>query len=45
VIDGFTAEAKKYSVNFPTVSMEEVSNIISNLHRMQAIISLRVNNI
>ena len=45
VINGFTAEAKKYSVNFPTVSMEEVDNIVSNLNRMQTIISLRVNNI
>jgi len=45
VIEGFTAEAKKYSVNFPTVSMEEVSNIVSNLNKMQTIISLRVNNI
>jgi hypothetical protein len=45
VVDGFTAEAKKYSVNFPTVSMEEVSNIVSNLNRMQRIISFRVNSI
>ncbi len=45
VVDGFTAEAKKYSVNFPTVSMEEVSNIVSNLNKMQTIISLRVNSI
>ena len=45
VVDGFTAEAKKYSVNFPTVSMEEVSNIVSNLNRMQYIISARVNKI
>jgi hypothetical protein len=45
VKEGFTAETKKYSVNFPTVSMEEVSNIVSNLNRMQTIISLRVNNI
>ena len=37
VVEGFTAEAKKYSVNFPTVSMEEVSNIVSNLNRMQFI--------
>jgi len=45
VVEGFTAEAKKYSVNFPTVSMEEVSNIVSNLNRMQTIISFRVNSI
>jgi hypothetical protein len=45
VVEGFTAEAKKYSVNFPTVSMEEVSNIVSNLSRMQYIISARVNKI
>ena len=45
VVEGFTAEAKKYSVNFPTVSMEEVSNIVSNLNRMQFIISTRVNKI
>ena len=45
VVDGFTAEAKKYSVNFPTVSMEEVSNIVNNLNRMQYIISARVNKI
>ena len=45
VVDGFTAEAKKYSVNFPTVSMEEVSNIVDNLNRMQYIISARVNKI
>jgi len=45
VVDGFTAEAKKYSVNFPTVSMEEVSNIVDNLNRMQYIISTRVNKI
>ncbi len=45
VVDGFTAEAKKYSVNFPTVSMEEVSNIVSNLNKMQRIISFRVNSI
>jgi hypothetical protein len=45
VVDGFTAEAKKYSVNFPTVSMEEVSNIVNNLNRMQYIISTRVNSI
>jgi hypothetical protein len=45
VVDGFTAEAKKYSVNFPTVSMEEVSNIVNNLNRMQYIISTRVNKI
>jgi hypothetical protein len=45
VLDGFTAEAKKYSVNFPTVSMEEVSNIVDNLNRMQYIISARVNKI
>ena len=45
VVDGFTAEAKKYSVNFPTVSMEEVSNIVANLNRMQYIISTRVNKI
>ena len=45
VVEGFTAEAKKYSVNFPTVSMEEVSNIVNNLNRMQYIISARVNKI
>ena len=45
VVEGFTAESKKYSVNFPTVSMEEVSNIVSNLSRMQYIISARVNKI
>ena len=45
VVDGFTAEAKKYSVNFPTVSMEEVSNIVDNLNRMQYIISVRVKSI
>jgi hypothetical protein len=45
VVEGFTAEAKKYSINFPTVSMEEVSNIVSNLSRMQYIISARVNKI
>ena len=45
VVEGFTAEAKKYSVNFPTVSMEEVDNIVSNLSRMQYIISARVNKI
>jgi len=45
VVEGFTAEAKKYSVNFPTVSMDEVSNIVSNLSRMQYIISARVNKI
>jgi uncharacterized protein YlbG (UPF0298 family) len=45
VVEGFTAEAKKYSVNFPTVSMEEVDNIVSNLSRMQYIISVRVNKI
>ena len=45
VVEGFTAEAKKYSVNFPTVSMEEVNNIVSNLSRMQYIISARVKNI
>jgi hypothetical protein len=45
VVEGFTAEAKKYSVNFPTVSMEEVDNIVSNLSRMQYIISKRVNEI
>jgi len=42
---GFTAEAKKYSVNFPTVSMEEVTNIVSNLTRMNYVISKRVNEI
>jgi hypothetical protein len=45
VVEGFTAEAKKYSVNFPTVSIEEVDSIVSNLNRMQYIISARVNNI
>jgi hypothetical protein len=45
VVEGFTAEAKKYSVNFPTISMEEVSNIVDNLNRMQHIISKRVNSI
>lgn len=45
VVEGFTAEAKKYSVNFPTVSIEEVDSIVSNLNRMQFIISARVNKI
>jgi len=45
VVDGFTAEAKKYSINFPTVSMAEVDNIVSNLNKMQFIISARVNKI
>ena len=45
VKEGFTAEAKKYSVNFPTISMEEVSNIVGTLNRMTSIISKRVNKI
>jgi hypothetical protein len=45
VVDGFTAEAKKYSVNFPTVSIEEVDSIVSNLNRMQYIIANRVSKI
>jgi len=45
VKEGFTAEAKKYSINFPTISMEEVSNIVGTLNRMTSIISKRVNNI
>lgn len=45
VKDGFTAEAKKYSVNFPTVSLEEVSNIVATLSKMSDVISSRVNKI
>jgi hypothetical protein len=45
VKEGFTAEAKKYSINFPAISLSEVSNAITNLSKMKDIIINRVNKI
>ena len=42
VKEGFTAEKQKYSVNFPTINLEEVSKIVKNLEKMKEIISKRV---
>lgn len=45
VIDGFTAEAKKYSVNFPSINHGEVRNIVASLNQMKSEISGRVKKV
>ena len=42
---GFAAEAKKHAVNFPTISMNDVRDIINTLNEMKAVISDRVKSI
>jgi hypothetical protein len=45
VKDGFTAEAKKYSINFPTINLKEVNNIVLRLGEMKAEILGRVKKV
>ena len=45
VKEGFAAEAKKHAVNFPTISMNDVRDIINSLNEMKAIIGDRVKSI
>ena len=45
VKEGFAAEAKKHAVNFPTISMTEVRDIINSLNEMKAVIGDRVKSI
>jgi len=42
---GFAAEAKKHAVNFPTISMNDVRDIINSLNEMKAVIGDRVKSI
>lgn len=42
VKEGFAAEAKKHSVNFPNISMSEVISIVHTLKEMKDVISSRV---
>lgn len=42
VKDGFTAEAKKYSVNFPTINLKDVEFAVRNLSDMKLEIKDRV---
>ena len=42
---GFAAEAKKHAVNFPTISMNDVRDIINTLNEMKAVIGDRVKSI
>jgi hypothetical protein len=42
---GFAAEAKKHAVNFPTISMNDVRDIVNSLNKMRAVISDRVKSI
>lgn len=45
VKDGFTAEKKKYSINFSSISMTEVKDIVKSLNKMKKEISDRVKGI
>lgn len=45
VKSGFAAEAKKHAVNFPTISMNDVRDIINSLNEMKAVIGDRVKSI
>ena len=42
---GFAAEAKKHAVNFPTISMNDVRDIINTLNEMRDVIGDRVKSI
>jgi len=42
---GFAAEAKKHAVNFPTISMNDVRDIVNSLNKMKAVIGDRVKSI
>jgi hypothetical protein len=42
---GFAAEAKKHAVNFPTISMNDVRDIVNSLNEMKAVIGDRVKSI
>jgi len=42
---GFAAEAKKHAVNFPTISMNDVRDIVNSLNKMKTVIGDRVKSI
>jgi hypothetical protein len=43
--EGFAIEAKKYQFNIPSISSEEIGNIVLNLNKMKEAISKRVSTI